>query len=230
MKILIADDEQDILDFLEFTFKKEGYEVITAADGIQALKKARLFNPDIFLLDIMMPNLEGTSVCEQLRMTDEFKNTPIVFLTAQGNEETEVKAFQIGADDFIAKPIKPKSLILRINLLLKKKINNNLSGGLTLSISPKETVINDIVINHEHYSLIYKGKNIELARKEFKLVELLASNPGKVFTRKEIFNSIWGSSLVIGDRTIDVHIRKIRTKTNDDFIKTVKGVGFKIDK
>ncbi|MFM2048461.1 MAG: hypothetical protein RI955_1009 [Bacteroidota bacterium] len=221
-KILIADDEQDILDFLQFTFESNGFEVATAKDGIQAIKLAKQFVPDIFLLDIMMPNLEGTSVCEYLRKTEEFKNTPIVFLTARNNEETEVNAFNIGADDFIAKPIKPKALLLRINkILITKKT--------AAQPEKKITSIGNLILNHENLSVKFKQQQIELAKKEFQLIEMLASKPGKVFTRKEIFNKIWGTSLVMGDRTIDVHVRKIRMKTSNDFITTIKGVGFKIE-
>ncbi len=223
-KILIADDEKDIVEFLQYTFENVGFEVVACKDGIQALKQAKLHHPDIILLDIMMPNLEGTSVCEQLRKMDEFKNTPIVFLTARTSEETEVNAFEIGADDFIAKPIKPKALVSRIRKLMMSK-----NGKHEMLVDHRLTQINDAEINHETYTLYYKGNPIELARKEFQLVDMLASKPGKVFTRKQIFDKIWGQNLAMGDRTIDVHVRKIRVKTSDDFIKTVKGVGFKIE-
>ena len=223
-KILIADDEKDIVDFLQYTFENVGFEVIACKDGIQALKQAKLHHPDVILLDIMMPNLEGTSVCEHLRKQDEFKNTPIVFLTAQHNEETEVNAFKIGADDFIAKPIKPKALVSRINKLLLAK-----NSDVEIVGNKKRTKIYDAEIDHETYTLFYKGIAVELARKEFQLVDMLASKPGKVFKRKEIFDNIWGANIAMGDRTIDVHVRKIRVKTADDFIKTVKGVGFKIE-
>jgi two-component system alkaline phosphatase synthesis response regulator PhoP len=223
-KILIADDEKDILEFLQFTFENAGFEVITAVDGIQALKQAKQIHPDIILLDIMMPNLEGTSVCEQLRRMDEFKNIPIVFLTARTSEESEVNAFEIGADDFIGKPIKPKALLSRINKLLSQK--NNSTNFVS---NNKITKINEAEIDHETYTLHFRNKAVILARKEFQLIEMLASKPGKVFTRKQIFDKIWGTNLSMGDRTIDVHVRKIRVKTADDFIKTVKGVGFKIE-
>ncbi len=223
-KILIADDEKDIVEFLQYTFENVGFEVIACKDGIQALKQAKVHHPDIILLDIMMPNLEGTSVCEQLRKLDEFKNTPIVFLTARNNEETEVNAFEIGADDFIAKPIKPKALVSRINKLLLAKNDKQ-----EIVVDKKITKINSAEIDHETYTLYFKKKAVELARKEFQLVDMLASKPGKVFTRKQIFDKIWGQNLAMGDRTIDVHVRKIRVKTSDDFIKTVKGVGFKIE-
>lgn len=221
-KILLADDEQDILDFLQFTFQSNGFEVATAKDGIQAIKVANQFVPDIFLLDIMMPNLEGTSVCEYLKKSDNFKNTPVVFLTARNNEETEVNAFNIGAEDFIAKPIKPKALLLRINKILDNKSS-------ILENDRKITTTKNLVLNHETLSVKYNNDYVELAKKEFQLIEMLVSRPGKVFTRKEIFNKIWGTSLVMGDRTIDVHVRKIRMKTSDDFITTIKGVGFKIE-
>ncbi|MEY2829167.1 MAG: hypothetical protein RIQ33_1025, partial [Bacteroidota bacterium] len=181
---------------------------------------------DVFLLDIMMPNLEGTSVCEYLRKTEEYKETPIVFLTARNDEEIEVNAFNIGADDYIYKPIKPKVLLLRINKALQQKHNKK---GTTELFDNKVSVIGNLIINHENYSINYFGKKVELAKKEFYLVEMLASKPGKVFTRKEIFDKIWGSTLIMGDRTIDVHIRKIRIKTSTEIISTVKGVGFKME-
>jgi two-component system alkaline phosphatase synthesis response regulator PhoP len=222
-KILIADDEKDILEFLKYTFESNGFIVETALDGIQAIKLSKTFEPDIFLLDIMMPNLEGTSVCEYLRKTEEYKNTPIVFLTAQNNEEMEVNAFSVGADDFIAKPIKPKALLVRINKILSKYILNSDFA------STKKSDLGNLIINHENYSIIYNDEKVSLAKKEFYLLEMLASKPGKVFSRKEIFDKIWGNGNSIGDRTIDVHVRKIRYKTSNDLIVTVKGVGFKIE-
>jgi two-component system alkaline phosphatase synthesis response regulator PhoP len=220
-KILIADDEQDVLDFLRFTFETNGYEVGTAVDGIQAIKLAKLFMPDIFLLDIMMPNFEGTSVCEYFKGSEDFMHIPVVFLTAKNNEETEVKAFKIGAEDFIAKPIKPSSLLTRINKLLLNK-------SMPVLPEKKITELGPLIINHETHSVIYNLKQVELAKKEYQLIELLASKPGKVFTRKEIFNKIWNGTLIMSDRTIDVHVRKIRTKTADELILTFKGVGFKL--
>ena len=223
-KILIADDEKDELLFLKSIFENAAYQVVDVNDGIQALKQAKIFHPDVILMEMIMPNLEGTSVCEQLRKYDEFRNTPIVFLSDNNLEATEVNAFEIGANDFIAKPIRPKALLARINKLVEAK---------NFQHKRKEekhtTVINDAEIDHETYTLYFKGNPVELARKEFQLVEMLASKAGKVFTRKIIFDKIWGTNLAMGDRTIDVHVRKIRIKTSDNFIKTVKGVGFKIE-
>jgi two-component system alkaline phosphatase synthesis response regulator PhoP len=221
-KILIAEDDLETLALLKSTFESNNFEVNTATDGIQALKLSRIFLPDVFLLDIKMPNLEGTSVCEQLRTYEEFKTTPIVFLTSSNEEEVEINSFQIGADDFISKPVKAKALVIRINKLieLKKHLQN---------FEKKTTRVANIVINHENYTIQYKGTVIDLAKKEFQLVEILASQPGKVFTRKEIFDRIWNKPIDSSDRTLDVHIRKIRLKTNDHLITTVKGIGFKIN-
>ncbi|MFM2224920.1 MAG: hypothetical protein RJA07_1122 [Bacteroidota bacterium] len=221
-KILIADDEQEILEFLKFTFESNGFEVIVAKDGIQAIKLANLHTPDIFLLDIAMPNLEGTSVCEYLRKSEKFNTSPIVFLTARNTEEAEVNAFKIGANDFITKPIKPNALVIRINKLLETKKEISTVDNSTIQIG-------NMVLNKDALTISANGKNIFLAKKEFQLIEMLASKPGKVFTRKEIFNKIWETSPTMGDRTIDVHVRKIRIKTSNNFITTIKGVGFRIE-
>ena len=226
-KILIADDEQDVLDFLEHTFIAEGFEVATAKDGIQALKKANSFYPDLFLLDIKMPKLEGIALCEQLRSTDEFKTTPIVFLTAQNTEAVEVEAFNIGANDFITKPIKPKALLIRINRLLPA--HTTTPAKIKYSSQDSITRLGNIDVNNDEYKITSNGKDIFFAKKEFQIIQLLATKPGKVFTRAEIFKKVWGDNLIMTDRTIDVHIRKIRIKAGDDFIRTVKGVGFKVE-
>ena len=228
-KILIAEDETDILEFLNQLFVNEGFEVIMAKDGIQAIKLANIHFPDVFLLDIKMPNLEGTAVCEQLRHTDDFKATPIVFLTAQNTEAMEMEAFRLGANDFIAKPIKPKALIARINKLLIDESDAKKIGEHQKYLHNRITQLGKVVLNHDEYKIITNGKEINLARKEFQIIELLASKPGKVFSRYELFKKVWGDNLSMTDRTIDVHIRKIRIKAGDDFIKTIKGVGFKVE-
>ena len=223
-KILIADDEQDILDFLEITFSQNGFKVCTAKDGIQVLKKIKDFTPDISLLDLKMPNLEGDSLCVHLRNMPEYHKVPIVILTSQNNEEAEMRAFNAGANDFIAKPIRPQSLITRVKKALAqttdKKEENNLGSRITN--------VGAFQIIHDEYKVAFNDVAIHFPRKEFQIIELLASKPGRVFERKDLFRKIWGENLTMDDRTIDVHIRKIRAKTADDFIKTVKGVGFKI--
>ena len=218
-KILIADDEPDILEILKFNLEAEGYEVATAKNGIQAIETAKIFSPDLIILDVMMPVKNGIEACNLLRMMPAFKDTLIIFLTAMSDESIEIKALESGADDFITKPIRPKALITKVNSLfrrLPKEDNENMNLG-------------DLQINREQYSVTYKNQEITLARKEFELLSLLASKPGKVFLRTEILNQIWGTEVIVGDRTIDVHIRKIRQKLNLDCITTVKGVGYKFD-
>ena len=220
-KILIADDEPDILDYLSTLFADENFEVITATDGIQAIKQANLYHPDIILLDIKMPNLEGTEVCSQLRSSNDFNNTPIVFLTAQNTEARELEAFKLGANDFIAKPIKPTTLVSRIQRLLPKSKEEN-NSNLNINIGQYQII-------HDEFKIIKNGKAVNFAKKEFEIIQLLTSKPGKVFTREELFRKVWGNGSHVSDRTIDVHIRKIRVKAGDDFIKTIKGVGFKVE-
>ncbi len=220
-KILIADDEQDTLDYLSTLFIEENFEVITANDGIQAIKKANLHHPDIILLDIKMPNLEGTEVCSQLRSSNDFNNIPIVFLTAQNTEARELEAFKLGANDFIAKPIKPTILLSRIQRLLPQD-NKESKTDLIIKIGQYQII-------QDEYKVIKNGKAVGFAKKEFEIIQLLSSKPGKVFTRDELFKKIWSNNLGISERTIDVHIRKIRVKAGDDFIKTIKGVGFKVE-
>lgn len=218
-KILIADDEPDILEIIQFNLQAEGYEVVTAKNGDQAIEKAKLVLPDLIILDIMMPGKTGIEACKLLRMLPAFKKTLIVFLTAMSDDTTEIKGLESGADDFITKPISPKVLVSKVNALFRR-------------FSKEETgiiQIGDLQIDREKYNVTYKGTDIVLARKEFELLSLLASKPGKVFLRNEILNQIWGTEVIVGDRTIDVHIRKIRQKLNLDCITTVKGVGYKFE-
>ncbi|MEO6253391.1 MAG: response regulator transcription factor [Ferruginibacter sp.] len=218
-KILIADDEPDILEIIHYNLRNEGYEVVTARNGNEAIDQAKRFNPDLIILDIMMPGKNGIEVCNILRMQPAFNDTLIIFLTALSDEGTEVKGLETGADDFITKPVSPKVLVSKVNALFRR-INKEETGILQ---------VGDLVIDREKYIIIYQGKDIILARKEFELLALLAGKPGKVFLRNEILNQVWGTEVIVGDRTIDVHIRKIRQKLDLDCITTVKGVGYKFD-
>jgi two-component system, OmpR family, alkaline phosphatase synthesis response regulator PhoP len=210
-KILIADDEPDILEIIQFNLQAEGYEVVTAKNGDEAI--------DLIILDIMMPGKNGIDVCNILRLQPSFKETLIVFLSALSDEGTEIRGLETGADDYLAKPIRPKILVSKVNALfrrLNKEGNDVLQHG-------------DLKIDREKYIINYQGEDIILARKEFELLALLASKPGKVFLRNEILNQVWGTEVIVGDRTIDVHIRKIRQKLGLDCITTVKGVGYKFE-
>ncbi|GIV29331.1 MAG: DNA-binding response regulator [Bacteroidia bacterium] len=219
-KILIADDEEDILQFLSYNLKKEGYEVITATNGAEAISIAEKEKPDLIVLDIMMPVMDGMEACKELRQLPETKDKLIVFLTARSEDYSQIAGFENGADDYVTKPIKPKLFISRIKALLRR------------AQSPAEgTVINigNIQIDKEKHLVIKDNKSIEMPRKEFMLLELLASKPGKVFSREYILEKVWGDDVIVGERTIDVHIRKIREKIGEDYIKTVKGIGYKLE-
>ena len=218
-KILIADDEPDILEIIQYNLQNEGYEVYTAKNGNEALDMAKRFNPDLIILDIMMPGKNGIEVCNLLRLQPAFKETLIIFLTALSDEGTEVKGLESGADDYIAKPVSPKVLVSKVNALFRRFIKED-TGILQ---------IGDLKIDREKYMVNYQGNDIVLARKEFELLALLAGKPGKVFLRNEILNQVWGTEVIVGDRTIDVHIRKIRQKLDLDCISTVKGVGYKFE-
>lgn len=221
IKILIVDDEPDILEVIEYNLLKEDYKVIKAANGKIALEKAIAEKPHLILLDIMMPEMDGIEVCRELRSMREFDNTIIAFLTARNEDFVQVQGFDVGADDYITKPIKPRILMGRIKALLRRTAaGDNHSEKVTYG---------DLTIDEEKFLVYVKGVPISLAKKEFELIQLLASKPGKVFTRQEIFNKIWGMDVIVGDRTIDVHIRKIREKIGEDFIKTIKGIGYKFD-
>lgn len=218
-KILIADDEPDILEILEFNLSAEGYEVTTAKNGDEAIEKAKKVNPDLIILDIMMPGKTGIEVCNLLRMMPAFKETLIIFLTAMSDESTEIKGLETGADDYLTKPVSSKILLSKVNSLFRRL---NKEESTTIKVG-------DIEIDREKYMVTHKNEDIVLARKEFELLALLASKPGKVFLRNEILNQIWGTEVIVGDRTIDVHIRKIRQKLEMDCITTVKGVGYKFE-
>lgn len=218
-KVLIADDEPDILEIIQYNLQGEGYEVVAVKNGNDAIDQAKIFQPDLIILDIMMPGKNGIEVCNILRMQPAFKETLIIFLTALSDEGTEVKGLETGADDFITKPISPKVLVSKVNALFRR-INKEDSGVLQ---------IGDLKIDREKYIVSYLGKDIILARKEFELLALLAGKPGKVFLRNEILSQVWGTEVIVGDRTIDVHIRKVRQKLGLDCITTVKGVGYKFD-
>ena len=218
-KILIADDEPDILDIISFNLKTEGYEVTTAANGDQAIEKAGQTTPDLIILDMMMPGKNGIEVCNILRSQPAFASTLIIFLTAINDENTEIKGLETGADDYITKPVSPKVLISKIKSLFRRPGKDE----------APVIKVGDFEIDREKYIVTYKGEDIILARKEFELVALLASKPGKVFLRNEILSRIWGTEVIVGDRTIDVHIRKIRQKLGVDCITTVKGVGYKFE-
>ena len=221
-KILIVDDEPDILEFLRYNLRKEGYAVVTANDGKVALEVAGREKPDLIILDIMMPELDGVETCRQLRATKAFKETPIAFLTARDEDFSQITALDVGGDDYITKPVKPRVLTSRINALLRR------AGR---GAENQETVVelHDLRIDREKVLVYRAGTPIELPRKEFEILWLLASKPGRVFTREEIFDKIWGQDVIVGDRTIDVHIRKLRERIGEEYIKTMKGIGYKFE-
>lgn len=218
-KILIADDEPDILEIIQFNLQQEGYEVITAKNGDEAIEMAKKHHPSLIILDIMMPGKNGIDVCNILRMDPAFKETLIVFLSALSDESTEIRGLETGADDYLTKPISPKVLLSKVNALFRRLNKESLDL----------VKLGDLTIDREKYLINFEGKDITLARKEFELLALLASRPSKVFLRNEILNQVWGTEVIVGDRTIDVHIRKIRQKLNLDCITTVKGVGYKFE-
>lgn len=220
--ILLVDDEPDILDIISYNLKAEGYKVKTASSGREGVEKAKKVRPDLILLDVMMPEMDGIEACEQIRKTPGLEHTIIAFLTARGEDYSQVAGFEVGADDYIAKPVKPKVLTSRLKALLRRR-------SLEPATSEERTTLGDMVIDIERYHIEIKGKVVELPRKEFELLGLLASKPGKVFTRDEIMDRIWGTQVIVGGRTIDVHIRKLREKIGDERIKTIKGVGYKFE-
>lgn len=220
-RILIADDEPDILEILSFNLAKEGYEIIQAKDGNEAIEKAKLVQPDLMILDILMPYKSGMEVCQILRLQPEFKETLIIFLTALNDEAIHIRGLENGADDYINKPISPKVLISRVNALFRR-IKKSTEEDKALAVG-------NVTIDPVKFSVKVSGEEVMLAKKEFELLYLLASQPGRVFLRNEILNKVWGADVIVGDRTIDVHIRKIRQKMNLDCITTVKGVGYKFE-
>jgi two-component system alkaline phosphatase synthesis response regulator PhoP len=218
-KVLIADDEPDILEILKYNLTNEGYEVVTAKDGDEALEKARRVRPDLIVLDVMMPKKSGVEVCQILRSQPAFKETLIIFLTALNDEGTQIRGLETGADDYVSKPISPRVFLSRVNALFRR-LNKPETKTLT---------IGNLTIDPERFVVKVNGNNIILAKKEFELLYLLATKPGRVFLRNEILNQVWGNDVIVGDRTIDVHIRKVRQKLGIDCITTVKGVGYKFE-
>lgn len=214
MRVLIVDDEEDIRTLLNYNLTKEGYEVFEADNGDTALQMAKNLVPDLILLDIMLPEIDGIELCERMRQSPELNQTLICFLTARNEDYSQIAGLNAGADDFVTKPIKPKVLISRIQALLRRKPVSNVTT-------------NGLVIDRERYIVIKEGETINLPRKEFELLSLLASKPDYVFEREVILNSVWGTDIIVGDRTIDVHIRKLREKIGNDYIVTVKGIGYK---
>jgi len=220
IKILLVDDEPDILEIVGYNLSSEGYQVITAENGVEAVKKAKKEKPHLIIMDVMMPEMDGIEACEQIRKNPDLTNTIITFLTARGEDYSQVAGFDAGADDYITKPIKPKVLVSKVNALLRRLKEEEETTDKVLKIG-------GLVINREEYKISLKGEEIILPRKEFELLSLLATKPGKVFKREEILDKVWGNEVIVGGRTIDVHIRKLREKIGDKCFKTVKGVGYK---
>jgi two-component system, OmpR family, alkaline phosphatase synthesis response regulator PhoP len=220
-KILLVDDESDILEMIGYNLEKEGYEVQTAVNGRKAIEIAKNFNPDLVLLDVMMPEMDGMETCRELRENPQFNNLIIAFLTARNEDYSQIAGFDAGADDYIAKPIKPRVLVSRVKALLRRPH----------SVEKETTATGDsgVVIDKEKYVVFKNGEELSLPKKEFELLALLASQPGRVFTRENILASVWGNDVIVGDRTIDVHIRKLREKLGDEYFKTIKGVGYKFE-
>ncbi|MBR9756828.1 MAG: response regulator transcription factor [Algicola sp.] len=219
IKILLVDDEPDILEIVGYNLSSEGYQVITAENGMEAVKKAKKEKPQLIILDVMMPEMDGIEACEQIRKHPDLQDAIVTFLTARGEDYSQVAGFDAGADDYITKPIKPKVLVSKVKALLRRLKENETNESVVK--------IGSLVINRDEYKIILKNEEIILPRKEFELLSLLASKPGKVFKREEILDKVWGNEVVVGGRTIDVHIRKLREKIGDDSFKTVKGVGYK---
>tara|TARA_B100000886_G_scaffold53891_1_gene33121 strand:+ start:1841 stop:2509 length:669 start_codon:yes stop_codon:yes gene_type:complete len=218
-KILIVDDEKDILEFLSYNLKKEGFSIYTAYDGLEGLEKTKKIKPDLIIVDLMMPKMNGIEMCENIRNDKKLSSVIILFLTARSEDYTQIAALDSGADDFIKKPIKPKLLISKVKSIMRRfSLNKNL----------KNYIHKDVELDIEKYSVKIKGDNINLARKEFDLLKLLINQPGKVYTREEILNDVWGNDIHVVDRTIDVHINRLRDKLGQKFIETVKGIGYKI--
>lgn len=221
IKVLVVDDEPDIVEILKYNLQKEGYEVATAEDGIKAVKIAGKFLPDVILLDIMMPNQDGVETCLQIRQIPELKNSFIIFLTARMEEYSEVAAFDVGADDYITKPIKPRALMSRIAALFRRESKKEQEVA--------QIKVKDLIIDRGSYTVDKSGKTITLPKKEFELLYFLAKNPNIVFSRDELLQNIWGTDVFVLARIVDVHIRKVREKIGEDYITTVKGVGYKFD-
>lgn len=218
-KVLVVDDEKDIIQIVQYNLELNGYEVQVAENGVEALEKAKLFKPDLILLDIMMPYKDGIQTCIELRANSEYDDTLIIFLTAMSDEQSEIRGLELGADDYIAKPIKPKLLVSRVHSAFRRIAKDD---GKTI-------LFPNLEINRDRFLVKQNGIEIVLPKKEFELFALLASKPGRVFLRNEILEKVWGNDVIVGDRTIDVHVRKIRQKLDADYIHTVKGVGYKFE-
>jgi two-component system alkaline phosphatase synthesis response regulator PhoP len=219
IKILLVDDEPDILEIVGYNLSSEGYQIITAENGIEAVKKAKKEKPQLIILDVMMPEMDGIEACEQIRKIPDLSETIITFLTARGEDYSQMAGFDAGADDYITKPIKPKVLVSKVKALLRRLKDEEKTDDILK--------IGNLIINREEYKITIKGKELVLPRKEFELLSLLATKPNKVFKREEILNKVWGNEVIVGGRTIDVHIRKLREKIGDNKFKTIKGVGYK---
>jgi two-component system alkaline phosphatase synthesis response regulator PhoP len=222
IRILLVDDEDDVLEFLSYNIRKEGYEVHTANNGIKGLQKAIEIIPHLIILDVMMPEMDGIETCREIKQIPQLENTIIVFLTARGEDYSQIAGFDAGADDYVTKPVKPRLLVSRVKALLRRHRSEPEQQS-----SPVD--LGGMVIDRERYVVMLEGQEISLPKKEFELLQLLASKPNKVFSRDEIFAKVWGDNVIVGDRTIDVHIRKIREKLGVNNIKTIKGVGYKFE-
>lgn len=221
IKILLVDDEQDILEIVGYNLTQEGYKIVTASNGKEAISVAKKERPQLIIMDVMMPEMDGMEACENIRKIPELSNIIITFLTARSEDYSQVAGFDAGADDYIAKPIKPKLLVSKVKALLRRLKED--------AVSSENLNVGGIEINREEYKIVMEGKEIVLPRKEFELFYLLASKPGKVFKREEILDKVWGNEVIVGGRTIDVHIRKLREKIGEDLFKTIKGVGYKFE-
>jgi two-component system alkaline phosphatase synthesis response regulator PhoP len=221
IKILLVDDEQDILEIVGYNLTQEGYQISTASNGKEAIQKAKKELPHLIIMDVMMPEMDGMEACENIRKLPELSNVIITFLTARSEDYSQVAGFDAGADDYITKPIKPKLLVSKVKALLRR-LKEDEQNSETLNVG-------GIEVNREEYKIVQDGKEIILPRKEFELFYLLASKPGKVFKREEILDKVWGNEVIVGGRTIDVHIRKLREKIGEDLFKTIKGVGYKLE-
>ena len=219
-KLLLVDDEEDILEFLSYNLKREGFQLFTAKNGLEAIELAKKELPHLIVMDVMMPKMDGIEAVEEIRKLPSLDDTLIIFLTARSEDYSQIAGFTAGADDYISKPIKPKVLVSRISAFLRRSTKQDF---------PNVIEIKNLTINQEKFKVTLGGKEIILPKKEFKLLRLLASAPDKVFTRDEIFTKVWGDDVIVGDRTIDVHVRKIREKIGDNFIKTIKGIGYKLE-
>ena len=220
-KILLVDDEPDIVEFLQFNFEREGFEVITTDNGQTAVEKALKLTPQVVMMDIMMPEMDGIEACREIRQHIDTYNPLICLLTARGEDYSQLAGFEAGADEYVVKPVSPKVLIAKVQSLLKLK------NGSAISAADKGDAENDIIVDREYYTVIKNKKEIQLPKKEFEILYLMASRPNRLFSRDEIFNHVWGSDTIVGERTMDVYIRKIRSKIGDHYIKTIKGVGYK---